>query len=149
MKRQLRLERLNAIGREHQIAQLAAQHFQELLRRNPALLYGEQLRPADAKRFHHRLGDTYLLRLFAEFEEGLRDWWRNGLGRRGQIRTHQLVDNVAARRLIPKDDLDNVHAVRNYRNSLIHEEDEEIDPVEFFRAKSSLCKYFSRLPETW
>jgi hypothetical protein len=149
MKRQRRLERINAIGREFEIAQLAAKHFLKLLRTEPRLLLDGKLKQADATRFETTLGDTYLLRLFAEFEEGLRGWWRHGLGRATEIRTFQLINSVAARRSVPDDDRDDVHAVREYRNALIHEESDDVDPVPFLEAKHFLCKFFSRLPENW
>jgi hypothetical protein len=149
MKRQFRLERMRAIEREFRVARIAAGVFKDALRGDPGLLFGEQLEAADAAAFDSNLERTYLLRLFAEFEQGLRDWWQNGLGRKREIRTFQLIRSAAAKRSIPSDDRDDAQAVREYRNSLIHEGDADAEPVSFNDARRALCKYFSRLPLDW
>ena len=83
MKRQYRLDRLRAIEREYKVAQIADRVLRQALPGDPALLFGERLKPADARTFSENLAATYLLRLFAEFEAGLRDLWHNGDRRRG------------------------------------------------------------------
>jgi hypothetical protein len=149
MKRQYRLERMKAIEREYKVARVADRIFQQALRADPDLLFGDQLKPADARTFSENLEATYLLRLFAEFEEGLRDLWRNGYKKTKKTLTYDLIERVAAKRTIPADDKDKAHAVREYRNSIIHEEGAKPASVPFADARKCLCTYFSRLPPDW
>jgi hypothetical protein len=149
MKRQARLDRMKAVEREFDVARLASRFFHQIVSRNPALLHGENLSPADARAFANNLEASYLIRLFAEFETGIRDLWTKKLKRKDQTRTYDIVQSLAAKYLIPNDDRDNVHAVREYRNTLVHEHSEESDPVDFRDARKYLCTYFSRLPLTW
>jgi hypothetical protein len=113
------------------------------------LLHGEQLKTADAQAFSNNLEGTYVLRIFAEFEQGLRDWWLNGRGRKGSPKASVLMERIAAVRHIPRDDLENAHLVRDHRNTLIHEESEYGHPVTLAEARRYLCTYFKWLPLTW
>jgi hypothetical protein len=92
-----------------------------------------------------RLEATYLLRLLAVFESGLRDFWH--VQKRGRTpRTEHLLDGMASARGIPNDLLVNAHAVRRYRNSLLHEPGEEIELIPLAMASDHRCTFFSRLP---
>ena len=55
---------------------------------------------------------TYIIRLFAEFETGLRLFWPTARGTEPPGRTRDLVDGIAATRRIPFQELVNAHAVR-------------------------------------
>jgi hypothetical protein len=149
MKRQQRLDRMRAIEREFRIARLAVTTLRQALQADPTLLHGEELKVADANAFADNLEGTYLLRIFAEFEQGLRDWWLKGLRRRSSPKTFVLMEGIAARRHIPRLDLENAHLVRDHRNTLIHEESEYGRPVTFAEARRYLCTYFKWLPLTW
>ena len=50
---------------------------------------------------------------------------------------------------IAEDERDNAHAVRRYRNGVVHEGGEGAEAVSLRQAKSYLCLFFSRLPLTW
>jgi len=149
MKRQRRLDRMRAIEREFKIARLAVWALAEALQAKPTLLHGEELKTADARAFTNNLEGTYILRIFAEFEQGLRDWWLNGRGRTGSPKVSVLMERIAALRHIPRDDLENAHLVRNHQNTLIHEESEYGRPVTVAEARRYLCTYFKWLPLTW
>jgi hypothetical protein len=60
-----------------------------------------------------------------------------------------LLDGIAARRGISPDRLASAHAVREYRNSLVHERDEKVIPISIAEARSHLCRFFAFLPPTW
>jgi hypothetical protein len=151
-KLQQRLDRLKAIEREFNVARLASERLTEFLRRDSSLLTGYDLGGADVTAYVSHLEATYLLRLFAEFEACLRDWWRIGWKKGRATRkphTADLISQVAAKRSISSGDRDKVHAVREYRNALTHEESAEADPVSFAIARSSLSKFLSWLPPDW
>lgn len=149
MRRLVRIGRLRRIERQWRVARISARLFDEGLQKNPALLAADDLEAADVTTYRDELSATYVIRLFAEFESGLRDWWQSGLGRTSRPATRQLIDSVAARRSIPDPWRDSVHAVREYRNSLVHEENEAAASVEIDIARGYLCRYFSWLPLDW
>ena len=90
-----------------------------------------------------------MIRLFAEFETGLRDYWTNGLQRNPDTRVRDLIESLAASRTILDAVRTNAHAVRKYRNRLVHEEDAVADPLGIKDARGYLCRYFGFLPENW
>ena len=61
----------------------------------------EQLQVADYHNFRDNLEPTYLIRLFAEFEAGLREAWALAFRQTTSPRMRDLIDSFAARRLIP------------------------------------------------
>ncbi len=140
------LERIKAAAREFLVARTAAERFMDELERDPAAL------PADTKvRDAHAMADhpegTYLLRLFAAFESGLRSYWASVRTTRPPVR--DLVDSIAGDRNVPDDLRDKVHEVREYRNGLVHESDENGAPVALAEARRRLCTFFARLPDDW
>ena len=60
-----------------------------------------------------------------------------------------LLDAIAAMRRMPDGKRENAHLVREYRNSLVHERDEEVDPIAIDVARGYLCEFFSFLPHQW
>jgi hypothetical protein len=149
MKRQWRLERIRAVEREFKVARLAESALRNSLQADPNLLFGEQLEEADAIVFGERLEATYLIRIFAEFEAGLRDWWRTGYGRATKPATEAFLNRVADIHSVPQDWRDAVHTVRRYRNLLVHEDAEPVPSIALTRARGDLCRYFSRIPLDW
>jgi hypothetical protein len=96
-----------------------------------------------------RLEGSYAVRLFAEFETGLRLYWAIARSTDPPSRTAHLIDGIAATRRIPDHLRKNVHRVREYRNSLIHERDEPTAPIGISECRGHLCRYFSYLPPIW
>jgi hypothetical protein len=84
-------------------------------------------------------------RLFAEFETGLRLYWSTI--RETEPPAQHLLDGIAARRGISPDRLAGAHAVREYRNSLVHERDEAM--ISIAEARGHLCRFFAFLPPVW
>jgi hypothetical protein len=96
-----------------------------------------------------RLEGTYVVRLFAEFETGLRLCWQEVRGKRPPSRTEDLVNGMASYRRIPSDLIADIHAVRTYRNRLIHEREAAGDPIPIGKARGSLCSFLGYLPPNW
>lgn len=149
MKRQVRLDRLRAVEREYFAALLAVEYLRDGIRTDAGILKSRGLQTRDADNFVDNLEATYLLRLFAEFEAALRDVWANGYRRASSPAARVLIDSVATRCGVPQEDVDNVHTVRVYRNSLVHEGGEAAEPVAFSTARSALGKFIARLPLDW
>jgi hypothetical protein len=79
-KRQERIERIKDVWREYVAATVAVQLLEDRLRSNPNFLT-EDASFRDAVHLRANLEGTFLIRLFAEFESGLRDAWRNAFRR--------------------------------------------------------------------
>ena len=95
-----------------------------------------------------RLEGTYIIRLFAEFETGLKAFLRST---KTKIpgKAEKLLDRVASKVRMLDELLGNAHAVREYRNHLVHDREETITPIAIRKATSHLCTFFGRLPATW
>ncbi len=148
-KRLYRLERMKSLEREFRVAQVAMEILDQALRVDASVLTSRQLSPADAVNVIENLEATYLLRLFAEFEAGLRDVWENAYTRPTTPRMTDLVEATAAYGDVPDDIKDSTHEVRRFRNSLVHEGSEEAVAVSFETARKCLCTFFSRVPLDW
>lgn len=142
------LRRIKSVEREHSATRLAidrllamAEHDSTILERDIAV--------RDVRHASDRLDGTYVIRLFAEFETGLRLFWSSARGTDPPSRTRDLIDGVAATRRIPYDQLQDAHAVRDYRNSLVHEREEAIEAIPIADARGHLCRFFSFLPPDW
>ena len=141
------LTRIKAVERDYSAARFALDRLLESARSDQTILRSV-LDIRDLTQAWSRLEATYFIRLFAVFESGLRDFWQ--VQRRGRMpRTEHLLDGVASARGIPNDLLMSAHAVRRYRNSLVHEQGEEIGSIPLGMARGHLCTFFSRLPPTW
>jgi hypothetical protein len=125
---------------------LATNNLLQAAQRDPGVLQGD-LRYRDITHASERLDGTYVIRLFAEFETGLRLYWDSV--RDTNPRTRDLLNGVAALCGIPDEQRENAHLVRAYRNSLVHEREEEVEPLPVALARGYLCHFFSFLPHRW
>jgi hypothetical protein len=102
-----------------------------------------------------QLEPTYLIRVWAEFETALRSYRRHLTGDPDdRIGTESLINwtaGVRQGRAISEDIRDDVHEVREYRNSLVHERDDQDPPaaVAIDVARRRLNTYLQKLPERW
>ena len=149
MKRQWRIERIRAIEREYKVAKIAAEDLDRHLRDEPAALAGYMLRYQDFLKYQENLESTYLIRMFSEFESGLREAWTLALGQATQPRMQELIEAFAARRNIADIWKIGVHDVREYRNGLVHEGAREARIIGLGEARGRLCRFFSLLPLDW
>jgi hypothetical protein len=138
-------DRIKAVEREHVAMRQAANHFRQAAVADPTILEGNLRRWIDDAL--ENLEGTYIIRLFAEFETGARQYWAaNWVTNPNTI---DLLSGLAARRRIPDTERDNAHLVRNYRNSLVHEREEKLEVMPIAVARSYLCHFFSFLPPRW
>lgn len=149
MRRQERLDRLRAVEREFIVAGVSLEFLHEGVRTRPEALASRDLRPRDAIEFAENLEPTYLVRLFAEFESALRDVWAKGYRRKSEPAVRTLIDSVATRCDVSPTNLEVVHRIREFRNSIVHEGISGSLFVEFSEAKSALGKFLARLPLEW
>lgn len=148
-RREDRIERMRAVEREYLAAVEAIDLLAKALQADPAYLSSRDLRARDFQSLKKNLEATYLIRLYAEFESGLRDAWRNAFHQTSHPPMRDLLSAFAARRDIPQAWCDAVVAVREYRNSLVHEEREQAEAVPLNRSRSHLLRFFSFLPLDW
>ena len=148
-KKTERSERMKAVEREYGVAEMASLALEEALTRDSGLLTGRGLTAVDLRTYRGKLHDTYFIRLFAEFETGLKDYWKHGLGEDQTTRIMDVIASVGSRHRIQDAWLINVHAARKYRNRLIHEEDAEGDPLGLTEARRYLGRFFGCLPDDW
>lgn len=142
--------RIKVVEREFNSARLAVDRLQSEALRDPTILKPVVgLKYVDVRQASDHLSGTYIIRLFAEFETGLRDFWSATRQNKPPTRTRDLLDGIAAARKIPFDQLANAHRVRDYRNNLIHERDEQSVPVSVEQARRYLCRFFGYLPPDW
>ncbi len=95
-----------------------------------------------------KIEQTYLTRLFSEFEGMLRAYLDK---KRETIppRAYDLINKVAVRRRanVPDDKRTAVHLVREYRNAVVHDQGIGAAAVDFDQALSALNQYLVFLPD--
>ncbi len=138
--------RIKKVEREYVAMRQAADRFRETALSNPTILR-ENLRHGEIVVASQNLEGTYVMRLFAEFETGARQYWDATWGT--DPRTIDLLNGLAARCGIPDEQRENAHLVRDYRNSLVHEREEETEVIPIADARHYLCHFFSFLPPRW
>ena len=94
-----------------------------------------------------KVEQTYLIRLFSEFEGMLRSY----LQERREIlpgKAYDLINKVAKRQRanVPDAKRDAVHLVREYRNAVVHDQGRSA-AVDFDQALSALNQYLVFLPD--
>lgn len=141
------LSRIKAVERQHSATRFATDRLLQAIRGDPTILR-HTLEPGHIREAADHLEATYVIRLFAEFESGLRHFWQAARPHRRRTRTEHLLDGIAAALGIPHELLANAHAVREYRNHLVHEQ-EDVAPLPIATARGYLCRFFSRLPPGW
>ena len=152
IKRQQRIGWIAAVAREYLAAKSAAVLLKAQLQADPNYGWSQDWECRDGDAFDANLDSTYIVRLYAEFEAGLRDYWANCRHRATRPPMVQLLRSVADQR-ISIDHLEDADAVREYRNFLVHDEsDEPPSDMRAFtvaEAKSHLCYFFGRLDADW
>ncbi len=138
--------RIKTVEREYLAMRQAAAHFQRTAHDEPTILQ-ENLSHGDIVAAAKNLEGTYFVRLFAEFEAGVRQYWDAYWAT--NPRTVDLLDGLAARRRIADPLRLAAHRVRQYRNGLVHEREEQTEVVPIADARHYLCHFFSFLPRQW
>ncbi len=142
------LSRIRSVEREHAAARLAMRRLMEARDRDAALS-DIDLKLRDARNALDRLEATYVIRLFAEFESGLRSCWAARRSTEAPSRTRDLMDGLSASERIPFEKQAEAHAVREFRNLLVHERRSLSTPIAISDARHHLCVFFRFLPPKW
>lgn len=137
---------VKGVEREYRAVRLATDQLLEIASLDPTQLV-QNIDVRDVRNASERLESTYLIRLFAEFETALRTYWE--LSRDTHPPARDLIESIGRGRNVPSDWLAATHAVREYRNSLVHEGNEEVIKLTLANTRQHLCRFLSRLPENW
>jgi hypothetical protein len=138
--------RIKSVEREYLAIRQAADRFRRDAWNDPTILL-ENLHHAEINKAAQNLESTYIIRLFAEFETGARQY--RATIRNTEPNTADLLNGLAGRCRIPDTQRDNSHLVREYRNNLVHEREDKIAAVSISLVWRSLCMFFSFLPQQW
>jgi hypothetical protein len=138
--------RIKAVEREYVVMRQAADHFRQAALGDPTILQ-EGVQPREIILASRSLEGTYVIRLFAEFETGARQYWSANWDT--EPKTVDLINGLAARSGLPDSLRNNVHSVRDYRNALVHEREDQADAMPIAVARGYLCRFFSYLPPQW
>jgi hypothetical protein len=152
-KREFRIKRLKAVAEEYRAAQSAATLLGEELKKNPSFGDAHGWSNTAGKGFQNNLEATFIVRLYAEFEATLRDYWEKYRERDTRPPMYQLLRHAIPDQRFRQDDIDNADDVRIYRNHLIHDSEdeppEEIVVVSVRDAELYLRTYLSRMHYDW
>ncbi|MCA9153315.1 MAG: hypothetical protein KDA62_12325 [Planctomycetales bacterium] len=153
IRRQQRIERIAAVAREYLAAKSAADLLMTQLQADPNYGRTRGWESRDGTAFDESVNATYIIRLYAEFEAGLRDYWANHLNRATHPPMAHLLKSVADQR-IAIDRFEDADAVRQYRNFLVHDDSSNAPPDDLRAfsvtdAKKHLCYFFGRLDPDW
>ena len=153
VRRQQRLEQIGMVAQEFLAAKTAAEWLQGCQDANPGFgdQYGWEAKAAID--FRKNLEATYIIRMYAEFEAGLRDYWKTHRKRRSHPQMLHLIRDLIPNQSFSQDIIDRADDVRKYRNHLVHDMEEALpEGVMTFsvaEAKRCLCAYFGRLDARW
>jgi hypothetical protein len=86
--------------------------------------------------------------MFAEFETGVRSYWRS-MRPRARTPAETPLARVGDMCRIPADVIREAQTVRIYRNKLVHDRDEAVEVVLIADARHRLATYLARLPVLW
>src|SRR6266849_750292 len=139
-------DRIKAVEREFVAMRQAADHFRQAALDDPTIVHGN-LKYGHIVEASRNLEGTYVIRLFAEFETGARQYWTANWDT--DPKTVDLLNGLAARCGIPDTQRNNGQLVREYRNSLVHEREDKTESVPIAVARGYLCHFFSFLPPQW
>lgn len=142
------IRRVRAVEREYNAVRFAMNRLLNALKQDPGSLSGD-LRMRDLYVAEAHLEGTYIIRLFAEFETCLRKFWEVASQKTTQPRMRDLIDGIRARRQIPFDQIHDAQSVREFRNGLVHEREQEGEALSIGESRSRLCHYLSFLPVEW
>ncbi len=140
-------ERIKAVQREFWAARLALDRLSAEAAHDPGVL-GQGQAPRDLIAARDHIEGTFLIRMFAEFETGVRSYW-TASGRRTRPQAEVLLNRVAALRGVAADAIAGAHAARKHRNNLLHDREHDADVVTVAAAHRWFQTYLARLPSEW
>ena len=136
--------RLKSVKREFLSTQFATRETLRRVRLDPYVLV-DGVKTVDLVRSAENLEGTYTVRMFSEFETGLRTYWRAARRKRLPSRAKDLIQSIATYCGIPSDWENDTHTVRVYRNYLVHQRDDDIEPISLALSRGYLTRFMSFL----
>src|SRR5437867_301522 len=112
---------LRDVDQELYAARFALARIIRVVEDGQALHPAPEVRLSEFRRCEANLEATYAIRLFAEFERILRDYWMRRRRRATRPIMDTLMNNIAAYLQMSPADLAAAHEVREDRNILVHE----------------------------
>jgi hypothetical protein len=107
----------------------------------PTLIESSKFKKSTISSSLNEIENTFIVRIFAEFEGFLRNYWALS-GRRTKPQAKQLINSIATRfQLDPK----YIHKVREYRNSLLHEG--AAPTITLTEARKYICTYLGQMQQ--
>ena len=153
IKRQVRIQRLEAVAAEYRAGHTAANLLNAELKGNPNYGDAHGWTPRAGRDFRDNLEATFIVRLYAEFEATLRDYWLNFLGRDTEPPMVQLVNVAIPDQHFPRDYIEEADEVRLYRNYLVHDSEgrsaSNLVVLAIHQVERRLRAYISRLKADW
>lgn len=148
-RRQEYFQRIGNVASELEAVRAGIRFAAAELRRDPTRIDEIEVNLAALESCRHNLENTYLVRLFSEFEGCLVEFWILGLGRKKRSNVTQYINSVGSRCRMQQAAIDGAHHVRQARNRIVHQV--ELEPIVgaiagFEEAKRLLCKFLSQLP---
>lgn len=142
------IRNLKAIEHEYRVALIAMRRLADQARHDPNILERD-MRVRGIGEALGNLNGTYAMRLFGEFETGLRKFWVTTRIEPEPRGIAEIIDRIAARHGVGHDELTNAHRSRQYRNRQIHDNEEEGETIEVRDFRSFLCTFLGKMPLTW
>jgi hypothetical protein len=139
--------RIKAVEREFRVIRFGTDRLLAAVTDDPSLLE-RQLKRLDVTTASRQLEGTYVIRVFSEFETALIHLIR-ALKVSTVRGTEARINRVRDRGRIPQAITADVHKVREYRNSLVHERSTQANPVSIRESTADLCMFLSRLQGIW
>jgi hypothetical protein len=130
--------RIKRAKANYDTAHQAVSVFITLVENDPGILYDNGLELNTLKVMLATLHEVYFAHMFACFETSIRHFWTTTV-RNTKPGTEQL----------PQDDLDTAHDIRDYRNSIIHDDHIPRRLFTIVEALGPLNVFLARLPLEW
>lgn len=152
MERRAAFDALSRVEDEYEAVRFSLSRTLQALRQDSSTLQAglaANLSRAELRRAASNVERTYIIRLFAEFEWAIVDYYRFGLRRKNPrpkvfhvmkllIAVHSIAPRIAAGALM----------VCDTRNSIVHRRRHE-PPLDFHECKSRLGRFLHVLPPRW
>jgi hypothetical protein len=142
-------QRIKEVERQQKTARLAVERLRTQMHRDTSIA----LRFPDVRNVTptlQELDPTYVIRIFAVFENGLRSYWNTEKpGKKPDMKP--LMDAIGSRRKIDYNILKEAHEVRDYRNQIVHQKMKGEAKLSYTmeEVRRRLSLYFDRLPFQW
>jgi hypothetical protein len=149
IERDRRIQRVRNVYEEFLAATVALELLEEKMNSNPSYLSRKEIRGRVVRELRDHLEATYLVRLFAEFEAGLRDIWKKKWLRSTEPPIKALIQVAGSRQVVPQDWIEETQLVRDYRNDVVHEGGSNVEPVSLADSLKHLSRFFSMMPGQW